>query len=71
MPYDNFKSIFCLLQEKFASLSLAFKTDKLTLDKRIELHERARDIAEKNIDKEIDNLKDAMKVRLHLIKVFF
>ena len=52
----------CICQEKFASLSLAFKTDALTLDKRIELHHRARDIAEQNIERELDGLKEAMKV---------
>ena len=49
-------------QEKFASLSLAFKTDKLTLEQRIEIHERSRDRAEQNIDKELDSLKNAMQV---------
>ena len=44
------------------SLSLAFKTDKLTLDKRIELHQRARDITEQNIEQELEGLKEAMKV---------
>ena len=52
-----------LLQEKFATLSLAFKTDRQTLEKRIELHQRARDIAETNIQKELEGLKDGMKVR--------
>ena len=52
-----------LLQEKFISLALAFKTDKMTLDKRIELHERSRDIAEQNVDKELEGLKDALKVK--------
>ena len=51
-----------LLQEKFASLSLAFKTDKQTLEKRMDLHKRARDVAEQNIDKEMTGLKDALKV---------
>ncbi len=58
----------CLAQEKFASLSLAFKTDSLTLDRRIELHHRARDIAEQNIDRELEGLREAMKVvRLLLV----
>ncbi|XP_064490295.1 uncharacterized protein LOC135401697 isoform X2 [Ornithodoros turicata] len=36
------------IESKFASLSLGFKTDKLTLSKRLELHQRHRDVAEKN-----------------------
>ena len=51
------------LQEKFISLALAFKTDKMTLEKRIELHERSRDIAEQNVDKELEGLNEALKVR--------
>ena len=49
------------LEEKFASLSLAFRTDRLTLEKRIDLQERARDNAENNINKELLGLKDALK----------
>ena len=54
-----------MFQEKFACLALAFKTDKLTLEKRIDLHERARDIAEQNVNKEIEGLKEAMKVGIY------
>ena len=43
-------------------MSLAFKTDKLTLEKRIDLHKRARDVAEQNIEREMNGLKDALKV---------
>lgn len=49
-------------EEKFTSLALAFKTDRETLDKRIELHLRARDVAEQNIQKELEYLKDGIKV---------
>jgi len=49
------------VEEKYSSLSLAFKTDKMTLDQRIDLHERSRDNAEQNIDKELQSLKDAME----------
>ena len=51
-------------QENFISLALAFKTDKMTLEKRIELHERSRDIAEQNVDKELEGLNEALKVRV-------
>ena len=53
-----------MFQEKYTSLSLAFKTDGLTLDKRIELHERSRDVAEQNINTELNGLKDTLKVRI-------
>ena len=55
---------FCPLQSKFTSLSLAFKTDKLTLTNRLELQQRQRDIAEKNIDDEIKQLKASHEVRV-------
>ena len=55
-----------IFQEKFISLALAFKTDKMTLEKRIELHERSRDIAEQNVDKELEGLNEALKVRVFL-----
>jgi len=51
-----------MLQEQFSSLSLAFKTDRQTLDKRIELNKRARDNAEVNIQSEMDGLKNSLKV---------
>ena len=51
-----------VFQNKFTSLSLAFKTDKLTLEKRLEIQERSRDIAEQNVDKEIKGLKTSLDV---------
>ena len=61
----DFKNLtFCLFQSKFTSLSLAFKTDKLTLTNRLELQQRQRDIAEKNIDDEIKQLKASLEVRV-------
>lgn len=41
-------------------MSLAFKTDKLTLSNRLELQHRQRDTAEKNIEEEINQLKVAI-----------
>ena len=55
-------SVLFLLQNKFISLSLAFKTDKLTLSNRLELQQRQRDTAERNIDNEIQALKSAVGV---------
>lgn len=45
------------IETKFNSLSLAFKTDKFTLTKRLELHQRQRDLAEKNVESELNSLK--------------
>ena len=50
------------MQNKFTSLSLAFKTDKLTLTNRLELQQRQRDIAEKNIESELSQLKKDIEV---------
>nr|XP_040564465.1 inositol 1,4,5-triphosphate receptor associated 1-like isoform X2 [Lepeophtheirus salmonis] len=48
------------IESKFTSLSLAFKTDKLTLSNRLELQQRHRDTAERNIEEEIKDLKNAI-----------
>ncbi|XP_060575337.1 uncharacterized protein LOC132732834 isoform X4 [Ruditapes philippinarum] len=45
------------IESKFTSLSLAFKTDSQTLEKRLEIQERSRDIAEQNVDKELQGLR--------------
>ncbi|KAK7479644.1 hypothetical protein BaRGS_00029110 [Batillaria attramentaria] len=49
------------LESRFNSLSLAFKTDRQTLEKRLGIQERSRDIAEQNIDKELQGLRDAVE----------
>ncbi|XP_076323815.1 uncharacterized protein LOC143232363 isoform X2 [Tachypleus tridentatus] len=46
------------IESKFSTLSLGFKTDKLTLSKRIELQQRQRDTAEKNVENETKALKE-------------
>ncbi|GFX85440.1 lymphoid-restricted membrane protein [Trichonephila clavipes] len=48
------------IEEKFARLSLAFKTDKFTLGKRLDLQLRQRDIAEKNIEGELKVLRESL-----------
>ena len=60
--FVNVYTLFCKFQNKFTSLSLAFKTDKLTLNNRLELQQRQRDTAEKNIEQEIKDLKTAIGV---------
>ena len=57
-------SFLLFFQSRFNSLSLAFKTDRLTLEKRLGIQERSRDIAEQNIDKELQGLRDAADVRI-------
>ncbi|GFR61440.1 lymphoid-restricted membrane protein [Elysia marginata] len=52
------------VESKFVTLSLAFKTDKLTLDQRVIVQERARDIAEQNVDVELQGIRDAIEVTL-------
>ena len=56
------------IENKFTSLSLAFKTDKLTLTNRLELQQRQRDISEKNIESEISQLKKDIEVNILLFK---
>lgn len=45
-------------ENKFLSLSLAFKTDKLTLNQRLQIQKNSRDLAEENIQKELNSLKE-------------
>jgi len=54
-----------LLQNKFCALSLAFKTDKLTLVTRHDRQQRQRDQAERNMAVEIIELKAAVHVSMH------
>ena len=56
------------IENKFTSLSLAFKTDKLTLTNRLELQQRQRDISEKNIESEISQLKKDIEVNILYLK---
>ncbi|XP_054721376.1 uncharacterized protein LOC129231153 [Uloborus diversus] len=46
------------LESKFVALSLAFKTDRTTLNKRIDLHKRQRDMAEKNVENEFQAMRE-------------
>lgn len=43
------------VEAEFLRLSLGFKCDLFTLDKRVKLEERSRDLAEENLKKEIAN----------------
>lgn len=48
------------IEHKFSSLSLAFKTDRVSLQERMELQQRQRDIAERNVEEEIRYLKTSI-----------
>lgn len=58
----NMNNVFLLFQNKFASLILAFKTDKLTLKSRLELQNRLRDQSELNMTMEVSRLREAVQV---------
>uniref|UniRef100_UPI00358E6360 inositol 1,4,5-triphosphate receptor associated 1-like isoform X3 n=1 Tax=Myxine glutinosa TaxID=7769 RepID=UPI00358E6360 len=45
------------VETAFTRLSLAFQNDKFTLDKRLRLEARARDLVEEDVDQEIENMK--------------
>uniref|UniRef100_A0A2C9KIJ1 Uncharacterized protein n=1 Tax=Biomphalaria glabrata TaxID=6526 RepID=A0A2C9KIJ1_BIOGL len=49
------------LESKFISLSLAFKTDKFTLQQRVKVQERSRDLAEQNVDSEIKSFRELLE----------
>ncbi|ELW72545.1 Lymphoid-restricted membrane protein [Tupaia chinensis] len=66
-PVSKDKAIFSLAE--FLRLSLGFKCDWFTLEKRVKLEERSRDLAEENLKKEITNclkLLEAEFLRLSL-----
>ncbi|XP_042234599.1 uncharacterized protein LOC121874507 [Homarus americanus] len=48
------------IESKFTQLSLAFKTDRLTLRQRLDVQQRQRDTAETNFDTEIDQLRSSV-----------
>ncbi|XP_071791406.1 uncharacterized protein [Asterias amurensis] len=50
------------IEEKFNALQLAFKANQYTLQKRVTLHHRQRDLAEKNIDGEIEGLLQTLQM---------
>lgn len=50
------------IQSKYTSLVLAFKTDKMTLSRRLELQNKLRDQAELNMTHEVETLKSAIQL---------
>ncbi|NXI52874.1 LRMP protein, partial [Chloroceryle aenea] len=51
---------------EFLRLSLGFKCDLFTLDKRVRLEERSRDLAEENLKKEITNAQKMLEALVPL-----
>lgn len=49
------------VEAEFLRFSLAFKCDMFTLDKRLRLEERSRDLAEMNLKKEIEKCQQALQ----------
>ncbi|XP_069675352.1 inositol 1,4,5-triphosphate receptor associated 2-like isoform X2 [Periplaneta americana] len=56
------------IENKFSSLSLAFKTDKLTLTSRHDRQQRQRDLAERNMAAEVLKLKTTIHNLNYLCK---
>ncbi|XP_049961106.1 inositol 1,4,5-triphosphate receptor associated 2-like isoform X1 [Schistocerca serialis cubense] len=56
------------IENRFTAISIAFKTDKLTLEERVALQKRWRDQAELNMIQEENNLRAAIQNLSHLCK---
>lgn len=55
--------VFCF-QHKFTRLSLAFKTDRMTLENRLGIQQRQRDDAERNVAREVSELRGKLNVSI-------
>lgn len=63
----------CCLQAEFQRLALGFKCDMFTLEKRLRLEERSRDLAEENVRREVSScqgLLQASQLPVHSILEF-
>lgn len=54
------------VEAEFHRLSLGFKCDMFTLEKRLRLEERSRDLAEDNLKKEVNNCQGLLQMLLPL-----
>ncbi|KAG7252291.1 hypothetical protein CRUP_011572, partial [Coryphaenoides rupestris] len=54
-------------EAEFQRLSLGFKCDLFTLDKRLRLEERSRDLAEENVRKEISSCQGLLQKNLEIL----
>lgn len=58
--------LFCF-QAEFQRLALGFKCDMFTLEKRLRLEERSRDLAEENVRKEVSSCQGLLQVCVQLL----
>ncbi|KAG9345662.1 hypothetical protein JZ751_008806 [Albula glossodonta] len=54
------------VETEFHRLSLGFKCDMFTLEKRLRLEERSRDLAEDNLNREVSNCQSLLQMLLPL-----
>lgn len=64
-------SLVHLCQAEFHRLSLGFKCDMFTLEKRLRLEERSRDLAEENVRKEVTSCQGLLQVCVGSHAYFF
>lgn len=62
-------SVSCL-QAEFQRLALGFKCDMFTLEKRLRLEERSRDLAEENVRREVSSCQGLLQVSLYMCVTF-
>uniref|UniRef100_A0A4W5L5L6 Lymphoid-restricted membrane protein n=1 Tax=Hucho hucho TaxID=62062 RepID=A0A4W5L5L6_9TELE len=56
-----FKTVLSICQTEFQRLSLGFKCDMFTLEKRLRLEERSRDLAEENVRREVSSCQGLLQ----------
>lgn len=56
------------VEMKFSDLSMALKSSKDTLDKRVEIQTRERNLAEENMGKELEGLVSSIQVMYRQIQ---
>lgn len=60
---------FSCFQAEFQRLALGFKCDMFTLEKRLRLEERSRDLAEENVRREVSSCQGLLQVSVHTVCV--
>lgn len=58
----KFHVIISYFQAEFQRLALGFKCDMFTLEKRLRLEERSRDLAEENVRREVSSCQGLLQV---------
>lgn len=54
------------IEKKFQELGLAFRTDSMTLSKRLKVRKRQRDQAEINVETEVKFMKEKLDVSIKI-----